>query len=230
MDINAMSDSTLGQLSWPTWGCLHIFKRLLPSSCHPTEHRRPGENVWEMLPAPLHRGQQQFPGQLVLGHLWNQGNQGAGSALPGLQVLVGRGDAGRNDVRVGGHELQRLDAQNPPNQVGRNGDWRRLKTDVPKRTNELCPSAVIKTDRRLSWCWARSSQPGQEEVRMAVSTRKHSPSPPPCSIKCSGRLSLSIYDFLLSFLCAAGCKTAWSSLGRTATHSGPTKTLGSTVF
>lgn len=89
-----------------------------------------------MLPAPLHRGQQQFPGQLVLGHLWNQGNQGAGSALPGLQVLVGRGDAGRNDVRVGGHELQRLHAQNPPNQVGRNGDWRRLKT-------QTCPSALM---------------------------------------------------------------------------------------
>lgn len=123
-----MSDSTLGQLSWPTQGCPHIFKRLPPSCCCPTEHRRPGENVREVLPAALHRGQQQFPGQLVLGHLWNQGNQGAGSALPGLQVLLGRGDAGRNDVRLGGHELQRLDAQNPPDQVGRNGDRGRLKT------------------------------------------------------------------------------------------------------
>lgn len=83
-----------------------------------------------MLPAPLHTGQQQFPGQLVLGHLRNQGNQGAGSALPGLPVLVGRGDAGRNDVRVGGHELQRLDAQNPPNQVGRKRDWSRLNRCV----------------------------------------------------------------------------------------------------
>lgn len=33
---------------------------------------------------------------------------------------------------------------------------------------------LCKTDHRLSWCWARSSQPGREEVRTAVSTRKHS--------------------------------------------------------
>lgn len=47
-------------------------------------------------------------------------------------------------------------------------------TDVHKHADDLCPSAVIKTDHHLSWCWARSSQPGREEVRTAVSTRKHS--------------------------------------------------------
>lgn len=144
----------------------------------PIEHWGSGENVREMLPSPLHWGQQQFPGQLVLGHLWNQGNQGAGSALPGPQVFFGRGDAGRNDVRVGGHELQRVDAKNPPNQVGRKDDWRRVNTQTcPNAMMNLCLCAVIITDHRLSWCWVRSSRPGREEVHMGVSTRKHSHPP-----------------------------------------------------
>lgn len=49
----------------------------------PAEHRGPGQDVREMLPAPTYRGQQQFPGQLLLLHFGNQGNQGAGSPLPG---------------------------------------------------------------------------------------------------------------------------------------------------
>lgn len=50
---------------------------------HPVEHWGSGEDVQEMLPAPSYRRQQQFPGQLLLLHLGNQGNQGAGPALPG---------------------------------------------------------------------------------------------------------------------------------------------------
>lgn len=87
----------------------------------PVEHGGSGENVWEMLPAALHGGQQQFSGQLLLGHLWDQRHQGAGSALPGRQVLLRRGHAGRDDVRLRGHELQRLDAKDPPDQVWKNG-------------------------------------------------------------------------------------------------------------
>lgn len=53
----------------------------------PTEHRGPGQDVREMLPAPAYRGQQQLPGQLVLLRFGNQGNQGAGSPLPGKHTL-----------------------------------------------------------------------------------------------------------------------------------------------
>lgn len=201
-------------------GLTHTLKVCILFFCR-AECWGPGENVREMLPSPLHRGQQQLPGQLLLGRLWSQRDQGAGPALPGLQVFFRRGDARGNDVRFCGHELQRLHLKNSPNQVRRKGDGRLKKkhTDAGKHADGLCPSALIQTDHHLSWCWARSSQPGQEEVRTAASTRKPSPT----------RASIPLSRFE-SYILAAGYKTAWSSSGRTATRSGLIRTPGSTVF
>lgn len=72
-----------------TPNCIVSFSAELSEPCvhgicfYPIEHWGPGEDVREMLPAPSYRRQQQFPGQLLLLHLRNKGNQGAGHAFPG---------------------------------------------------------------------------------------------------------------------------------------------------
>lgn len=39
--------------------------------------------------------------------------------------------------------------------------------------DDLCPCAIVISDRHLSWCWVKSSPPGREAVCTAASTRKH---------------------------------------------------------
>lgn len=216
------------------------------------EQGGPSENVWEMLPASLHRRQQQFSGQLLLGHLWNQRNQGAGFALPGYEVFIWRSDAGRNDVRFCGHELQRLNAKNPPNQVGRKDDGRWWNTQMC--TNTLMIFVPLLSSKQITTSadaeQGLHSQDGRKCVRQSqhVSTLSHSPTPKhvtivvrpspsnphmqllPLSVRAASLSFLSVSLSILDFFCAAGYKTAWSSSGRTATHSGLIKTLGSTVF
>ena len=38
--------------------------------------------------------------------------------------------------------------------------------------DNLCPCAIVLSDRHLSWCWVRFSPPGREAVCTAASTRK----------------------------------------------------------